>query len=131
MTALLFSPFGGKPKRVEIATANFDQLKMDFALWNRGAASQLIEQECGISMAISTGVVGHYLKRCGFIPRKSRFSCIRATPGGRGAMAERKSIQRLLSALELKAGKFTGPMRQHWATRLCEDVVLHPRERRR
>jgi hypothetical protein len=39
---------------------------MDFALWNRGAASQLIEQECGISMAISTGVVGHYLKRCGF-----------------------------------------------------------------
>ena len=45
-----------------------EQLKMDFALWNRGAISQLIEQECGISMPIRT--VGHYLKRWGFTPQK-------------------------------------------------------------
>ena len=25
-----------------------EQLKMDFALWNRGAVSQLIQQECGL-----------------------------------------------------------------------------------
>ncbi len=31
-----------------------EQLKMDFALWNRGAIRQLIEQECGISMPIRT-----------------------------------------------------------------------------
>ncbi len=46
-----------------------EQLKMDFALWNRGAIRQLIEQECGISMPIRT--VGHYLKRWG-LPRRSR-----------------------------------------------------------
>ena len=34
-----------------------EQLKMDFALWSRGAVSQLIQQECGISMLIRT--VGH------------------------------------------------------------------------
>ncbi len=45
-----------------------EQLKMDFALWNRGAISQLIEQECGIFMPIRT--VGHYLKRWGFTPQK-------------------------------------------------------------
>jgi len=45
-----------------------EQLKMDFALWNRGAIRQLIEQECGISMPIRT--VGHYLKRWGFTPQK-------------------------------------------------------------
>ncbi len=47
-----------------------EQLKMDFALWNRGAVSQLIEQECGISMPVRT--VGHYLKRWGFTPQKPR-----------------------------------------------------------
>ncbi len=66
-----------------------EQLKMDFALWNRGAIRQLIEQECGISMPIRT--VGHYLKRWGFTPQKpirrayggplsSRFSAARV-PG--------------------------------------------------
>ena len=45
-----------------------EQLKMDFALWNRWAIRQLIEQECGISMPIRT--VGHYLKRWGFTPQK-------------------------------------------------------------
>ena len=45
-----------------------EQLKMDFALWNRGAISQLIEQECGLSMPIRT--VGHYLKRWRFTPQK-------------------------------------------------------------
>ena len=45
-----------------------EQLKMDFALWNRGAIRQLIEQECGISMPMRT--VGHYLKRWGFTPQK-------------------------------------------------------------
>ena len=45
-----------------------EQMKMDFALWNRGAVSQLIQQECHISMPIRT--VGHYLKRWGFTPQK-------------------------------------------------------------
>ena len=40
-----------------------EQLKMDFALWNRGAIRQLIEQECGISMPIRT--VGHNISKRG------------------------------------------------------------------
>lgn len=45
-----------------------EQLKMEFALWNRGAVKQLIEQECGIKLRIRA--VGNYLKRWGFTPQK-------------------------------------------------------------
>ena len=63
-----------------------EQLKMDFALWNRGAISQLIEQECGISMPIRT--VGHYLKRWGFTPQKLIRRALWTTPGGSKTMAQ-------------------------------------------
>lgn len=45
-----------------------DQLKLDFALWTRGAVKQLIKQKCEIDMPIRT--VGEYLKRWGFTPQK-------------------------------------------------------------
>ena len=45
-----------------------EQLKMEFALWNRGAVMQLIEQACGIKLCIRA--VGNYLKRWGFTPQK-------------------------------------------------------------
>jgi transposase len=45
-----------------------EQLKMTFALWNRGAVSQLIVQEFGIELPVRT--VGEYLKRWGFTPQK-------------------------------------------------------------
>ncbi|GAC1335256.1 MAG: IS630 family transposase [Collimonas sp.] len=45
-----------------------EQLKMDFALWTRGAVTELIERECGI--AISVRGTGTYLKRWGFTPQK-------------------------------------------------------------
>ena len=45
-----------------------EQLKMEFALWNRAAVMQLIERECGI--ALSVRGVGNYLKRWGFTPQK-------------------------------------------------------------
>ena len=45
-----------------------DQLKLDFALWNRIAVQQLIKQECAVAMPIRT--VGEYLKRWGFTPQK-------------------------------------------------------------
>jgi transposase len=45
-----------------------EQLKMDFALWTRGAVKQLIMQDYGIDMPIRT--VGEYLKRWGFTPQK-------------------------------------------------------------
>jgi len=45
-----------------------EQLKMEFALWNRAAVRQLIERECGIKLSVRG--VGNYLKRWGFTPQK-------------------------------------------------------------
>lgn len=45
-----------------------EQLKMDFALWNRAAVMQLIEHECGITLSVRG--VGSYLARWGFTPQK-------------------------------------------------------------
>lgn len=45
-----------------------EQLKMEFALWNRAAVTQLIERECGIKLSVRG--VGNYLKRWGFTPQK-------------------------------------------------------------
>ena len=45
-----------------------EQLKMEFALWNRAAVMQLIEREFGISLSVRA--VGNYLNRWGFTPQK-------------------------------------------------------------
>jgi len=45
-----------------------EQIKMDFALWNRAAVSQLIERQCGVVLPVRT--VGQYLQRWGFTPQK-------------------------------------------------------------
>ena len=45
-----------------------EQLKMEFALWNRAAVMQLIERACGIKLSVRG--VGNYLKRWGFTPQK-------------------------------------------------------------
>lgn len=45
-----------------------EQLKMEFALWDRAAVAQLIERECGISLSVRG--VGNYLERWGFTPQK-------------------------------------------------------------
>jgi len=45
-----------------------DQLKLGFALWNRQAVSQVIEERLGVKVPIRT--VGEYLKRWGFTPQK-------------------------------------------------------------
>ncbi|MGH9439328.1 MAG: IS630 family transposase [Terriglobia bacterium] len=45
-----------------------EQLKMEFALWSRGAVGELIERECGLSLHVTA--VGGYLKRWGFTPQK-------------------------------------------------------------
>ena len=45
-----------------------EQLKMEFALWNRAAVTQLVERECGVKLSVRG--VGNYLKRWGFTPQK-------------------------------------------------------------
>ena len=54
--------------RVLVCDQRPEQLKLDFALWNRGAVAVLNERECGI--ALSVRAVGNYLKRWGFTPQK-------------------------------------------------------------
>jgi transposase len=55
-----------------------DQLKLDFALWTRGAVQQLILQETKIDLPIRT--VGDYLQRWGFTPQKpAKFAYERKT----------------------------------------------------
>ena len=45
-----------------------EQLKMEFALWNRAAVQLLIERECGLKLSVRG--VGVYLARWGFTPQK-------------------------------------------------------------
>lgn len=45
-----------------------EQLKLPFYLWTREAVQRLIEQECGITLAVRT--VGDYLERWGFTAQR-------------------------------------------------------------
>jgi transposase len=47
-----------------------EQLKLDFALWTRKAVKELVEQEFGIVLAITT--MGDYLRKWGFTPQKPK-----------------------------------------------------------
>ena len=51
-----------------IADKTPDQLKMNYALWTRGAVCELIEHRFGIRLAVRT--MGLYLARWGFTPQK-------------------------------------------------------------
>ena len=54
--------------RTTICDKRPEQLKMEFALWNRAAVGQLIEREFSISLSVRA--VGNYLKRWRFTPQK-------------------------------------------------------------
>jgi len=45
-----------------------EQLKLEFALWTRGAVLLLVQQEFGVDLPIRT--MGEYLKRWGFTPQR-------------------------------------------------------------
>jgi hypothetical protein len=47
-----------------------EQLKLDFALWTRKAVKELVEQQFGIVLAITT--MGAYLRKWGFTPQKPK-----------------------------------------------------------
>ena len=62
------SPDQEQTIRQTICDKRPEQLKMDFALWSRGAVRQHIELELGIKLSIRA--VGNYLARWGFTPQK-------------------------------------------------------------
>ena len=51
-----------------ICDKRLEQLKMEFALWNRAAVMQLIKRECGIKLSVRG--VGNYLKHWEFTPQR-------------------------------------------------------------
>ncbi|MBX2974423.1 MAG: winged helix-turn-helix domain-containing protein, partial [Flavobacteriales bacterium] len=54
--------------RKRICEKRPEQLKLDFALWSRGAVLELIEREFGLRLGLRT--VGDYLARWNFTPQK-------------------------------------------------------------
>jgi len=62
------SPQQEKAVREMIRDRRPEQLKLDFALWNREAVRLLIEQKFGITLCVRA--VGNYLSRWGFTPQK-------------------------------------------------------------
>jgi transposase len=58
----------GASARRTISDKRPEQLKMEFALWARGAVMQFIEREFGIRLSIRA--TGEYLRRWGFTPQK-------------------------------------------------------------
>lgn len=101
-----------------------EQLKLDFALWNRAAMTQLIQREYGLALAVRT--VGDYLKRWGFTPQKPLKRAYEQRPEAvqPGWMS---SIQPSRPRRASKEEKFTGATKPPWSTPMCADAPT-PRE---
>lgn len=82
-----------------------EQMKMEFALWNRAAVMQLIEHEFGIKLAVRT--VGDYLKRWGFTPQKPIKRAYEQCP-----QAVKAWIEQQYPAIEKRAKTESGEI--HW-----------------
>ncbi|PPU86412.1 hypothetical protein XpopCFBP1817_19240 [Xanthomonas populi] len=88
-----------------------EQVKMEFALWNRAAVTQLIEQQCG--MTLSVRGVGTYLARWGFTPQKpikKRTSSVLK----RYRRGWTRPIRRLRNAPKLRAHRYSGETKRRW-----------------
>jgi transposase len=53
-------------------------MKLAFALWNRRAVMELIEQEFGVKMPLRT--VGEYLRRWGYTPQRPMKRALEQNP---------------------------------------------------
>jgi transposase len=99
------SPAQEERVRRTICDKRPEQLKMDFALWTRGAVMQLIEQQCGIALSIRA--VGNYLKRWGFTPQKPIKRAYEQQPE-----AVKAWLQQQYPAIEARAKAEAGEV--HW-----------------
>ena len=74
-----------------------DQSKMPYALWTRGAVSQLIEQRFGIRLPVRT--MGPYLARWGFTPQEpmKKAAVVPLLQAARRAACGEAGIERLFT----------------------------------
>ena len=105
-----------------------EQLKMEFALWNRAAVMQLIEREYGIKLSVRG--VGNYLSRWGFTPQKPIKKAYEQRPEAVQAWLNEQypEIEKLPRP---KAARFTGAMRPPWSIPMCAVVATRPQARPR
>ena len=87
-----------------------EQLKMDFALWTRGAVKELIQRELGLDLSIRA--VGDYLGRWGFTPQKPIKRAYEQQP-----KAVRKWLDEDYPEIELRASKEGAEI--HWGDETC------------
>ena len=100
-----------------------EQLKMEFALWNRAAVMQLIEREYGIKLSVRG--VGNYLSRWGFTPQKPISDRKPSKPGSMSNTRKLRNVPRP------KAARFTGAMRPPWSIPMCAAAATRRQGRRR
>lgn len=105
-----------------------DQLKMNYALWTRGAVVQLIRDELGLNLAIRT--VGEYLKRWGMTPQKPLKRAYEQNPKAVQAWQERTypSIKKKRNG---KMRRFTGAMKPACVATASMAVGIHPKGKHR
>ena len=105
-----------------------EQLKMEFALWNRAAVMQLIEREYGIKLSVRG--VGNYLSRWGFTPQKPIKKAYEQRPEAVQAWLNEQypEIEKLPRP---KAARFTGVTRPPWSIPMCAVVATRPQARPR
>ena len=94
-----------------------EQLKMDFALWARGAVMQLIELQCGVALSIRA--VGNYLKRWAS-PRKSPSSALTSNSPRPSKPGYTSSTPPLRLAPRPMEAKCTGATRPRWRLKVFE-----------
>ncbi|MCK5676502.1 MAG: IS630 family transposase [Verrucomicrobia bacterium] len=87
-----------------------EQLKMDFALWTRGAVKELIQRELGLVLSIRA--VGDYLGRWGFTPQKPIKRAYEQQP-----KAVRKWLDEEYPEIERRA--LTEGAEIHWGDETC------------
>ena len=88
-----------------------EQLKMDFALWTRGAVAELIARECDTILTVRS--VGDYLRRWGFTPQKPIKRAYERNPAH-----IRKWMQEDFPAIARRARALGGAV--HW----CDETAI-------
>lgn len=100
-----------KTVREAIRDRRPEQLKLDFALWNRRAVRELIEQEFGIRISLSC--ISKYMKRWGYTPQKPIRRAYEQNPE-----AVRKWLDEEYPAIKEKCGRQKGEI--HW----CDETGI-------
>lgn len=106
-----------------------EQLKMEFALWNRAAVMQLIEREYDIKLSVRG--VGKTICRAGASPLRSRSREPTSSDRKLYKPSSMSNTRKLRNEPRRKAARFTGAMRRPWSIPMCAAVATRRQARHR